>query len=129
MTEMSVKDFNALKKAGKKSKYSNTFTVVDGIKFRSKKEAEYYKKLKILQDAGKITELELQPRFPYHIIYTLKTPNSPIIEKKGAYISDFRITWDNGNVDVVDTKGFSTRKFIRDKEITEKLYGIEIKIV
>ena len=36
------------------SKYKNKKVVVDNILFDSKKEANYYTKLKILRDAGKI---------------------------------------------------------------------------
>lgn len=42
-------------------KYHNTKTVADGIKFDSKLEAERYAQLKILERAGVIRELELQP--------------------------------------------------------------------
>lgn len=44
-------------------KYHNTKTVVDGIKFDSKLEAERYAQLKIMERAGVIKELELQPSF------------------------------------------------------------------
>ena len=44
-------------------KYHNTKTVADGIKFDSKLEAERYAQLKILECAGVIRELELQPSF------------------------------------------------------------------
>lgn len=44
-------------------KYHNINTVVDGIKFDSKLEAERYVQLKILERAGVIRGLELQPSF------------------------------------------------------------------
>nr|DAU32003.1 MAG TPA: Endonuclease [Caudoviricetes sp.] len=44
-------------------KYHNTKTVADGIKFDSKLEAERYAQLKILERAGVIRALELQPSF------------------------------------------------------------------
>lgn len=44
-------------------KYHNTKTVADGIKFDSKLEAERYAQLKILERAGAIKGLELQPSF------------------------------------------------------------------
>lgn len=49
------------------SKYKNKKVVVDNILFDSKKEANYYTKLKILKDAGKITDLELQKSLYYKI--------------------------------------------------------------
>lgn len=44
-------------------KYHNTKTVADGIRFDSKLEAERYEQLKILERAGVIMGLELQPSF------------------------------------------------------------------
>ena len=44
-------------------KYHNTKTVADSIKFDSKLEAERYAQLKILERAGVIRALELQPSF------------------------------------------------------------------
>ena len=45
------------------NKYFNKKTIVDGIKFDSKKEAKRYLELKILKRAGKIRDLELQAEF------------------------------------------------------------------
>ena len=44
-------------------KYHNTKTVADGIKFDSKLEAERYEQLKILERAGVIRDLKLQPEY------------------------------------------------------------------
>lgn len=46
-----------------KNKYSNVKTNIDGVRFDSKKEAQRYKELTILQDKGHIFGLVLQPRF------------------------------------------------------------------
>ncbi len=45
------------------SKYKNKWTVVDGIKFQSIKEAARYSELKMLEKAGIIKDLKLQPWF------------------------------------------------------------------
>lgn len=45
------------------NKYRNKKIVIDNIKFDSKLEANRYVELKLLQRAGKIKNLELQPRF------------------------------------------------------------------
>ena len=44
-------------------KYHNKKTVADGIKFDSKLEAERYAQLKMMERAGVIRDLELQPSF------------------------------------------------------------------
>lgn len=48
----------------KRNKYRNVRTAVDGINFDSKKEAERYRELTLLQQAGEILFLTLQPKFP-----------------------------------------------------------------
>jgi hypothetical protein len=121
----------SLQKKGnpKKSKYGNTFTTVNEIKFRSKKEAEYYKKLLVRKQVGDITDFSLQPRFPYRVIYALDLLTEPILEKKGAYVADFKVTYPDERIEYVDTKGAKTKKFLRDIQIVEKLYSIKIKVL
>lgn len=45
------------------SKYRNQPTVVDGIRFASKKEAKRWTQLRLLQMADEIRDLERQPRY------------------------------------------------------------------
>lgn len=45
------------------TKYNARKTEVDGITFASKRESERYTELKLLERAGLITDLELQPSF------------------------------------------------------------------
>ena len=45
------------------NKYRNIKTEVDGIKFDSKREAQRYQELKLLEKGGVISNLELQPKF------------------------------------------------------------------
>ena len=49
----------------KRNKYHNKPTMVDGIRFASKKEAERYLVLKLAERAGQIKNLELQPVFKF----------------------------------------------------------------
>ena len=46
-----------------RSKYNARKTEIDGIKFDSAKEAARYAELKLLRDAGKIKDLQLQVPF------------------------------------------------------------------
>jgi hypothetical protein len=62
-------------------KYHNVKKTVDGICFDSTKEARRYRELVLLQKAGAITGLEVQPR------YELIASNGEII---GHYTADFR---------------------------------------
>ena len=45
------------------NKYRNKKVIVDGKEFDSKKEGNRYKELRLLERAGEISNLELQPRF------------------------------------------------------------------
>jgi len=100
------------------NKYHAARTEVDGIVFASKAEAARYCELKLLQGAGEITGLELQPKFP--LIVNGK--------KVATYIADFRYT-ERGEVVVEDVKSVATRKIAVYRlkiKLVQAIYGIEI---
>ena len=107
------------------NKYKNKKVVVDNILFDSKKEANYYTKLKILRDAGKITDLELQKRFVLQQGFKLKEKTYRAI----TYIADFVYKDLHGQVHVVDTKGYRTEVYKIKKKLFMKKYGTEIEEV
>ena len=88
------------------SKYRAQKTDVDGIRFASKREAEYYLQLKALQRAGAIRDLELQPRFTLQPSFKNRLGKT---ERAIVYVADFR-HWDvKKKCEVVtDVKGFQT---------------------
>ena len=102
-------------------KYNNTKIVLDGIKFDSKREAQRYQELKLLERAGKITDLVLQPKFELIQKYTINGRNV----RKMEYIADFKYT-ENGKMVVEDAKGFKTKEYLIKKKLFEFKYGIEI---
>lgn len=51
----------------RRSKFGNVRTEVDGHSFASKAEARRYGELKLLERAGEITHLQLQPSFPLEV--------------------------------------------------------------
>lgn len=64
MNRMTAKQYREyVAKKEKRNKYNNVKTEVDGITFDSEKEAMRYAELKMLEKAGKITELERQKKF------------------------------------------------------------------
>ncbi len=79
------------------SKYSAIKTVIDGITFASKKEAGRYSELRLLDRAGQIKALELQPKFPLIVNGT----------KVCTYIADFAYQ-EGGKYVVEDVKGMKT---------------------
>lgn len=97
-------------------KYHAIPTTIDNIRFSSKKEARRYAELKLLELAGEITALELQPRFPLHV-GTVKI---------GEYRGDFRYQDRRLGSVVEDCKGFRTQLYIWKKKHTEAEHGIRI---
>lgn len=79
-------------------KYRNIPTVVNGLKFSSRAEARRYGELRLLQHAGVIADLTVQPRFPIVIDGV----------KVCTYIADFSYR-ENGNLKVEDVKSKPTR--------------------
>ena len=67
------------------AKYHSKKTVVDGIEFDSKKEANRYTELKLLVRAGKIRDLVLQPE--YELIPKFKKNGKTY--RKTIYRADF----------------------------------------
>lgn len=85
-----------------RSKYGNKKIVYNGIKFDSRKEMNRYIELKLLQRAGKISELQLQVPFTL-----LEAGNG---ERGVKYIADFVYIDADGNKIVEDVKSEATKK-------------------
>jgi hypothetical protein len=102
------------------NKFSAVRTTVDGITFASKREAARYGELKLLERAGEISRLSLQPEF-------VITINGVKICK---YIADFRYVdpsrigprGQKGMIVVEDVKGVKTAVYRLKKKMTEAFY-------
>lgn len=108
------------------NKYGNIKTIIDGIKFDSKAEAERYCELKLLEKAGVIKNLKLQPRFILQ--HSFKHEGKTV--RAITYVADFQYT-ENGKEIVEDVKGVETAVFKIKKKMFIKIYdGIyEFRIV
>lgn len=101
------------------SKYNNTRTIVDGIKFDSKAEARRYKELKLLEQAGYIADLQRQVKYE-------------LIPKQGGersvnYYADFVYLEVKTGIKVVeDVKGHRTREYVIKRKLMRQVHGIEI---
>ena len=83
-------------------KYHNKKTVIDGIKFDSKLEAERYAQLKMMERAGVIRDLELQPE--YELIPSFRKNGK--IWRRTLYKADFRyILAEDDSYIIEDVKG------------------------
>ena len=99
-------------------KYGAKKTTVDGIVFPSKKEAAHYQKLKMMEKAGEIYDLELQPTFE-------------LVPKEGShravkYVADFRYKDKQGNVIICDVKGMRTPVYKLKKRLMKHVHNIDI---
>ena len=116
---------NFYKSYSRAPKYHNKKTVVDGITFDSKHEAERYKELRILQIAGEISELRLQ--VPYELIPLMKLNGKTFRSTK--YVADFVYKDKNGNEIVEDAKGMKTDVYKLKKKLMAYIHHIIIQEV
>jgi len=104
-------------KPKRKSKYNAEPVTIDGIRFDSKAEGKRYTELKLLERAGEISGLELQPKF-------IITVNG---FKICEYNADFRYVRD-GKIVVEDVKSEPTKTpvYRLKKKLVYALHGVEI---
>lgn len=107
------------------SKYGAVRTTVKGITFDSKAESRYYLYLLSEQKQGRIKEIELQPEFI--IIEPYKIGKRRVAATK--YVADFKVTYADGRIEIIDVKGMKTPVYRLKKKLVESKYGIEIKEV
>lgn len=112
----------------RRSKYRAVPTVVDGIRFDSKREAARYQELKMLELAGVIHRLKLQPVFELHA-----NGGGPV----GTYRADFEYCrceqlsarcWSTDIV-VEDVKGFDTPLSRWKRKHVKAQYLVNVQIV
>ena len=97
------------------SKYNAKKVVIDGVKFDSQAEGRRYRKLKLLEKAGVIQELELQPRYDMELNGV----------KICFYKADFRYIED-GELVVEDVKGMLTDIYKLKRKMMKAFHGIDI---
>lgn len=117
----------------KRSKYRAEKTEVDGIVFDSKKEAERYTELKLLEKAGEIKGLRRQVKYvlipaQYETDTANKENRKKCIERECSYFADF-VYFDNKKKEFVveDTKGVRTKTYIIKRKLMLFRYGIKIQ--
>lgn len=132
------------KRKKSEGKIAHKKTTIDGIKFDSKMESDYYTYLKAEKKAGRIKSFELQPEFilqPKHFVMNSKVhietdsnyaemdklrkkhnkenPDNKIqIVQAIKYISDFLIVYKDNSVKTIDVKGIKTADF----KLKEKMF-------
>lgn len=120
---MSLKDYHR-ENAKSESKYRNKKVTVSGHTFDSRREANRYAELRLLQKAGEISELKLQQRF--ELIPAQPSGLRP--EKSMAYVADFTYK-QAGHLVIEDAKGMRTQTYLIKRKLMKLINGIEIKEV
>lgn len=102
----------------KKRKYKNKIVHLDGKRFDSQKEAQYYSELKMLKKKGIVKKIELQPKFVLQEGFNKNGERHRPI----SYIADFRVTYSDGSVEIIDVKGTKTNVYKLKKKLFEFKY-------
>ncbi len=107
------------------NKYKNRKVQIDRYVFDSVKEGKRYRELALLEQAGEISDLELQPRF----LLQDKFRKNGKAFRKIEYVADFMYK-QNGKTIVEDVKGIKTDVFKLKLKLFEYKYPeLEIKII
>ena len=99
-------------------KYHNKKTVADGIKFDSKLEAERYTQLKMMERAGVIRDLELQPE--YELIPSFRKNGKTW--RRTLYKADFRYILDEDDSYIIEDVKGSTAVITDVFRLKQKLF-------
>jgi hypothetical protein len=93
---------------------------LNGHEFSSDLEFKYYKYLLELQEQGKVKQIELQPKYQLQPKYKRQCDGKSILPI--YYVSDFRVTYSDDSIMVVDTKGQPDNIAILKRKMFEYLY-------
>ena len=104
------------------SKYHSTPTEVNGIRFDSKREANRWAELRLLERAGKIEKLKRQVKY---LLIPSQYRDGKCIEREASYIADFVYVKD-GHLVVEDCKGFRTPEYKLKRKLMLERYDIRL---
>lgn len=107
------------------SKYKNKKVQIDMYVFDSIAESRRYKELALLEKAGEIENLQLQPKFLLQESFKKNGKTYRKIE----YIADFMYE-EKGKVIIEDVKGMETKEFKIKRKLFEYKYpDLELKLI
>ena len=111
---------------GQKNKYRNEKISVNGIVFDSKREADRWADLNVLERAGEISRLQRQVK--YVLIPTQYDEKKKVLERECSYIADF-VYFKDGKLVVEDAKGVKTPEYRIKKKLMLLFHGVRVKEV
>jgi hypothetical protein len=109
-------------------KYKNQRAISeDGHTFASRREARRYRDLKLLEEAGEISRLTLQPRFPLHCCGkpVLYQPSG----RHAVYVADFSYRLSDHTLVVEDVKGKDTPLSKLKRAVLLAEEGIDVVLI
>lgn len=124
-------EFMKSEKAKAKSsnnKYNNKITIVNGIKFSSRKEAKRYGELLLLVRSNKITDLRMQ--VPFELVDKQLLAGESRVKSAIRYVCDFcYYDISRGGMIIEDVKSDATKKnklYRTKKHLMKALLGLDI---
>lgn len=112
------------------NKFNAQKVYLDGMAFDSRKEANRYAELKLLERAGLIQNLQRQVKF--ELVPAQHDENNKVVERKVDYVADFVYT-QNGEQVVEDVKGYkgsiAYQIFVIKRKLMLYNHGIKVKEV
>lgn len=104
------------------SKYHSTPTDVNGIRFDSKREANRWAELRLMERAGKIQKLKRQVKY---LLIPSQYRDGKCVERECCYLADFVYIKD-GHLVVEDCKGFRTPEYRLKRKLMLERYDIRL---
>lgn len=105
----------------------NKITVVDGVKFSSKREANYWILLRGREEKGEITMLRRQVRFPIEVTHCI----TGIPTLLTTYVADYTWLDSDGNYRVCDAKppNMQTPEAVIKLKMMAAIMGLTVELV
>lgn len=110
------------------AKYSNKKTVIGDVSFDSRAEARRWGDLKLMERAGLIAGITLQPS--YELAPSVKFTGATRAKPALRYVGDFAYTdLKTGLLVIEDVKGVQTEAFIIKRHLMKSIHGLDVTLV
>lgn len=98
------------------SKYHNKKCEYKGLEFDSIREKNYYVELELLKKAGIVDHIETQVKYILQEGFTYQGKR----ERAITYYADFRVTYTDEHIEIVDVKGCKTKEYLLKRKLLLK---------
>lgn len=113
MPRREIMDAEEYRKLSQKRKYCNKKVTIDNHEFDSLAEARRYEQLCLMEKAGAISDLRIQPRYELQRGFT---DSAGVKQRAITYVADF--AYNEGDLCVVeDVKGSITKEYAIKKKL------------